>query len=116
MTPIPARPTPRLRVGEHHRQSMNASILLRTSSAPIRTAFDTNRAKKVHQTSPERLPIAYRVDGLSATLHLSSGLLTIVIRGILNLFGLFCLAACVTAPCKDTVNRALSPEALPHRR
>jgi len=39
------RPNLRLRVGEHHRQSIMASILLRTSFAPIRTAFDTNRAK-----------------------------------------------------------------------
>ena len=47
--PIPVRPNPRLRVGEHDRQSIRALILLRTSSAlslrRSKPVFDTNRAK-----------------------------------------------------------------------
>ena len=45
LRPDPGVPNPRLCVGEHNLQSTGASILVRTSFAPIRTAFDTNRAK-----------------------------------------------------------------------
>jgi len=68
----------RLHVGENHRQSMSALVLLRTSSAPIRVRQEP-RKNKLIKTPPKASQEHTRLNGLSAILQLCRGFCILVV-------------------------------------